>query len=66
MSDKQIPKSRSYFAATHAFKTGEDSPRKFLERCIDVIEKLDAQIGAFVKTNFDGARKAADEASERW
>ena len=61
-----IPKSRSYFAATSGFRTGEDSPRKFLERCIELFEEQEARIGAFVETNFDGARKAADEASERW
>jgi len=66
MSDTQTPNSSSYFAATAAFRTGEDSPRDFLERCIGVIEDREPSIGAFVATNLDAARKAADEASERW
>ena len=62
MSNTQTPKSRSYFAATAVFRTGDDSPRKYLERCIGVIEEQEARIGAFVETNLDGARKTADEA----
>jgi Asp-tRNA(Asn)/Glu-tRNA(Gln) amidotransferase A subunit family amidase len=60
------PQSRSYFAATAAFRDGEGSPRAFLEHCIETIDALDPQIGAFVATNYAGARAAADAASERW
>jgi len=60
------PQSRSYFAATAAFAGGNDSPRAFLERCIETIEAKDKAIGAFVATNYAGARKAADEAGARW
>ncbi len=60
------PEPRSYFAATAAFATGEDSPRGFLERCIAQIEADDGEVGAFVAVNLDGARAAADEASARW
>ncbi len=56
----------SYFAASGAFADGGDSPRDFLERCIAVIEVVEPEIGAFVATNFDGARKAADESGTRW
>jgi len=66
MPDTHPPKLCSYFAATAAFRTGEDDPRNFLERCIAVIEAQDPSIGAFVATNLDTARKVADEASERW
>jgi Asp-tRNA(Asn)/Glu-tRNA(Gln) amidotransferase A subunit family amidase len=60
------PRARSFFAATAAFRDGEDSPRAFLERCIETIEALDPEVGAFVATNLPGARAAADAASERW
>ena len=60
------PEARSFFAAAAAFKDGTDTPRDFLERCIETIEARDPDIGAFVATNFDGARKAADDAGERW
>lgn len=61
-----IPESRPYLAATAAFKTGDDTPRKFLERCLDDLAAWEPKIGAFVHTNIDGARAAADEAGKRW
>jgi len=60
------PQARSFFAASAAFKDGSDSPRAFLERCIETIEALDPETGAFVATNLKGARAAADAAGERW
>ena len=66
MATTTKPKSRSYFAATTAFKDGADTPSAFLERCIAAIEANEKAVGAFVATNFAGARKAADAASARW
>ncbi len=63
---KSKPQARSFFAATAAFRDGEDSPRAFLERCIETIEALDPQVGAFVAMNLPAARTAADAATERW
>ena len=57
---------RSYLAATAAFKDGSDTPRDFLERCLEIIEAQEERVGAIVSTNLDGARKAADEAGTRW
>ncbi|MBT5050927.1 MAG: amidase [Rhodospirillaceae bacterium] len=57
---------RAYIAATSAFADGSDSPRAFLERCIEVIEAQEERVGAFAATNFEGARAAADAAGERW
>ena len=66
MSEIGKPQARSYFAATHAFRDGTDTPRAFLERCIATIEALDPQVGAFVATNLPAARAAADAATARW
>ena len=57
---------RPYIAATEAFKDGSDTPRAYLERCIEVIEAQEERVGAIVSANYDGARKAADESGERW
>ena len=57
---------RSYFAASGAFTGGGDSPRDFLERCIEAIEACEPQVGAFVATNLEGARAVADESGKRW
>jgi Asp-tRNA(Asn)/Glu-tRNA(Gln) amidotransferase A subunit family amidase len=66
MLETRTPTSCSYFTALDGFRNSEDSPREFLERCIKVIQDQDSQIGAFVATNLDAARKAADESSRRW
>jgi Asp-tRNA(Asn)/Glu-tRNA(Gln) amidotransferase A subunit family amidase len=57
---------RSFFAASKTFKDGPDSPRDFLERCIETIEAYEPSVGAFVATNLEGARAAADAATQRW
>ncbi len=66
MSANPNPKSKSYFAAIEAFGNGADTPRDFLERCLETVDALDGEIGAFVATDLDAARAAADAASERW
>ena len=48
MSINQKPTANSYFAATSAFRGGTDSPRAFLERCLEAISTQDSDIGAFV------------------
>lgn len=57
---------RPYVTATATFADGSDSPRAFLERCLEVIDAEEDRVGALVATNLEGARQAADEASERW
>ena len=42
------------------FQSGRDTPRKFLERCLEVIAARDETVKAFVTLNFAGARKSAD------
>ena len=66
MADAPNPELRSFFAATAAFKDGSDTPRAFLERCVEIIERDEPQVGAFVSLNLDGARAAADASTERW
>jgi Asp-tRNA(Asn)/Glu-tRNA(Gln) amidotransferase A subunit family amidase len=57
---------RPYIAQTDAFKDGRDSPRAFLERCLEVIAAQEDGVGAFVTLNIEGARAAADAATQRW
>jgi len=70
MASEQNPTAglgrRPYLAATTAFKNGSDSPRAFLERCLEVIDAQEERVGAIVSTNFDAARKAADASGARW
>ena len=66
MPNTTQPRPRSYFSAWDAFRSGADTPRAFLERCLETIEARDGEIGAFVAINPEGAREAADRAGERW
>lgn len=56
----------SYIAATAAFAEGRDTPRAFLERCLERIEAREKDILAFVETAFERARREADESTARW
>lgn len=49
-----------------AFADGSDTPRKYLERCLETIAAREPVVQAWVCTNVDGARAAADEAGARY
>ena len=66
MTETVRPQLRSFFASVAAFKDGTDTPRLFLERCIETIDARESEIGAFVTTNLPAARTAADLSSARW
>jgi Asp-tRNA(Asn)/Glu-tRNA(Gln) amidotransferase A subunit family amidase len=69
MALRYDPKSASYLsfaAAKRAFAAGSDTPRAFLERCIEQIERREPQIKAFVRLDFEGARQQADASTTRW
>jgi Asp-tRNA(Asn)/Glu-tRNA(Gln) amidotransferase A subunit family amidase len=57
---------RPFLAASKQFAAGADTPRAYLERCIAAIAAHEPAVGAFVATNFAGARAAADQSTERW
>ena len=48
------------------FRDGSDTPRAYLERCLDRIEALDSAVKAWAFLNRDGARRTADEATARY
>jgi Asp-tRNA(Asn)/Glu-tRNA(Gln) amidotransferase A subunit family amidase len=60
------PYARPFFAVRERFLTGADSPRAFLERCIETIEGRDAEVRAFVTLGLDNARRAADLSTRRY
>ena len=51
---------------TPSFLDGSDSPRALLERCLDAIKAREAEIGAFVTLDIEGARAAADASTARY
>ena len=62
--DKPIPCS---FAQTlGAFASGTETPREFLDACIDEIEEREGDVQAFTFLQLDAARAAADASTQRW
>lgn len=56
----------TWYDATPAFTTSADSPRAYLERCLETIAKREPVVQAWVVMNEAGARKAADASTTRW
>lgn len=48
------------------FRAGDDDPRAYLERALQVIEAREGEVQAFSSLNVEGARAAADESVQRW
>jgi len=61
-----IPQARPFLTATARFASGDDTPRAFLERCLDAVAAWESKIGAFVHTNIEAGRAAADASTRRW
>src|SRR5690349_16964660 len=59
-------KLRGYVSLASELRAGKITPRAYLDQTLERIAKLDPTIQAFVVTNPDGARAAADAATTRW
>jgi Asp-tRNA(Asn)/Glu-tRNA(Gln) amidotransferase A subunit family amidase len=55
-----------FHAASPFFAAGTDTPSAFLESCLACIAAHEADVGAFVHMNLDGAREAAARSTRRW
>jgi len=64
--DPARPRLVPFTAQAEAFRTGQDTPRAFLERRLAVIAADEPSVRAFVLVDEAGARAAADVASARW
>jgi Asp-tRNA(Asn)/Glu-tRNA(Gln) amidotransferase A subunit family amidase len=56
----------SFSTAVPRFLSGEDDPRRFLERCIETIEKNEPAVKAWVTLDLAAARVAADASARRY
>ena len=56
----------TYFDATPDFESVTNTPRDYLEKCIEQIAHKEQDVKAFVTLNLESARKLADESSQRW
>jgi Asp-tRNA(Asn)/Glu-tRNA(Gln) amidotransferase A subunit family amidase len=64
--DPRTFKALSFHDAVARFRDGADTPRAYLERCLDTIAQREPVVKAFAATNVPAARAAADASSERW
>jgi Asp-tRNA(Asn)/Glu-tRNA(Gln) amidotransferase A subunit family amidase len=49
-----------------AFEAGSDTPRAYLERCLETIAAKESVVRAWVALNENGARAQADASTQRW
>ena len=56
----------TFFDAVPRFRSGVDDPRRYLERCLEVITARESVLKAWVVLNEQGARAAADASTSRW
>ena len=66
LSPAPVPQAKPFLAAAAQFAGGQDTPRAYLERCLETLVAWEPKIGAFVCTNIEGSRAAADASSMRW
>ena len=59
-------KALTFHDATSRFRDGSDTPRAYLERCLETITAREPVVKAFVARNDAGARAAADASTARW
>lgn len=60
------PRSHGYQASIEAIADGRDTPRHFLERCLEALERWEPSVHAFATLDIEAARSAADAATTRW
>jgi Asp-tRNA(Asn)/Glu-tRNA(Gln) amidotransferase A subunit family amidase len=66
MYDPKTVRYPCYTEASEQFASGGDSPRAFLERCLDALARTEPDVRAFVAVKLDAARRDADAATVRW
>ena len=59
-------KPLTFHDATRRFTDGNDSPRAYLERCLETIAQREPVVKAFAAINEAGARASAEASSARW
>ena len=64
--DPRTHQPLTFHDAAARFADGVDSPRAYLERCLETIAAREPVVKAFAATNVEGARAAADQGSARW
>ena len=64
--DPKTNRLLSFYDAVPGFLEGGDTPRAYLERCIETIEARESDIGAFASIDLAAARRMADASTLRF
>ena len=64
--DPKTFKALTFHDAVPAFRDSSDTPRAYLERCLETIAEREPVVKAYVSLNEDSARKAADASTARY
>ena len=56
----------SFMDAVKSFQGGDDTPRAFLERCLETVHEKERFVRAFAYIDEEAARLAADDSTERY
>jgi Asp-tRNA(Asn)/Glu-tRNA(Gln) amidotransferase A subunit family amidase len=56
----------TFHTSLAAFEAGRDTPRAYLERCLETIAARESVVQAWVALNESGARTQADASTQRW
>src|SRR5262249_39233800 len=64
--DPHTFRALTFHDATQRFRDGTDTPRAYLERCLETIAAREPIVQAFAVRNEAGARAAADASTARW
>jgi Asp-tRNA(Asn)/Glu-tRNA(Gln) amidotransferase A subunit family amidase len=64
--DPRTFKALSFHDAVARFRDGSDTPRAYLERCLETVEAREPVVKAFAARNDDAARAAADASTQRY
>ena len=64
--DPATYRMRTFLDVRDSFLEGSDSPRDYLERCLECIDSREPQVKAWVVLNLEDARQAADKSGKRY
>jgi Asp-tRNA(Asn)/Glu-tRNA(Gln) amidotransferase A subunit family amidase len=64
--DPRTFRALTFHDALARFRDGSDTPRAYLERCLESVAAREGVVKAFAATNVPAAREAADASSQRW
>jgi Asp-tRNA(Asn)/Glu-tRNA(Gln) amidotransferase A subunit family amidase len=64
--DPRTFRALTFYEAIPRFRDGTDTPRAYLERCLETIAAREPVVQAFAALNESGARAAADASTARW